>query len=102
MSYCNKMADGLLLGFLYETEELCFPNFELPEEFENCNLIDLKAYTDGCSYIELINLNGKHHPYERIVEADGIEKGRWVLNLTLGTQRKPSRKARTRNAGPWL
>jgi hypothetical protein len=72
---CCKMVDEMLLGLLSDTEELCFPEFEILDDFENCDLMVLEQCTEGCGYMELIGLNGKFLSSKTRVKADDIEKG---------------------------
>jgi hypothetical protein len=58
---CCKMVDEMLLGLLSDAEELCFPEFEILDDFENCDLMVLEKCTEVCGYMELIDLNGKFH-----------------------------------------
>lgn len=59
MPYCKKMADEMLIGLLYDAEELCFPDFEVCSDEETCNLTDSERCTEDCGYMELIHLNGR-------------------------------------------
>jgi hypothetical protein len=51
----RKSVDELLLGLLCEKQDLCVPDFEVRDEEEA-----LGECADTCSYIELIDLNGKY------------------------------------------
>jgi hypothetical protein len=59
MPYCKKTADEMLLGLLYDPEELCFPDFEILDDEKASQVMEPEKCVDGCSYIEMINLNGK-------------------------------------------
>jgi hypothetical protein len=72
---CCKMVDEMLLGLLSDAEELCFPEFEILDDVENCDLMVLEKCTEVCGYMELIDLNGKFHSSKTKVKADEIEKG---------------------------
>jgi hypothetical protein len=59
MPYCKKTADAMLLGLLYDPEELCFPDFEILDDEEVSQVMEPEKCVDGCSYMKMINLNGK-------------------------------------------
>ncbi len=59
MPYCKKAAEGMLLGLLYDPEELCFPDFEILDDEGVSQVMEPEKCVDGCSYIKMINLNGK-------------------------------------------
>jgi hypothetical protein len=54
-------GDALLLGLLCETQDLCFPDFEVGEDGEEYQRGDPEECTQGCSYMELIHINGKRY-----------------------------------------
>lgn len=71
MSCCRKIADELLLGLSYDTQDLCcFPDFDFElvnddddgEKFELGNP-DPDALTMISPYMELIDINGKHRSF---------------------------------------
>lgn len=71
MSNCGKTGDEVLLGLLCEKQDLCFPDFEVGDEGEV-----VEKCMDECSYIKMIDLNGKFHLLENpVLETDKIEKG---------------------------
>jgi hypothetical protein len=72
MPYCKKAVDEMVLGLLYDVEELCLPAFEVPDDEKECGLIGPEVCTDKCGYIELINLNGKFVRCGPIMKADDI------------------------------
>ena len=49
----------MLLGLLYDPEELCFPDFEILDDEKASQVMEPEKCVDGCSYMEMINLNGK-------------------------------------------
>ena len=59
MPYYREMADELLLGLFCDAQELCFPDFELLDDDWGCQLKKPEESTDGWSYMELVNINGK-------------------------------------------
>lgn len=63
MPYCGKIADELLLGLSYDTQDRCFPDFELLNDGEKFDLRTPEPYTDIRSYMELIDINGKRHSF---------------------------------------
>jgi len=59
MPYSKETVDELLLGLVYDTQDLCFPECELLNDGEKFELRNPEAPTDLISYMELININGK-------------------------------------------
>lgn len=48
----------MLLGLLYDPEELCFSDVEILDD-EVSQFMTPEKCADGCSYMKMINLNGK-------------------------------------------
>jgi hypothetical protein len=48
----------MLLGLLYDPEELCFPDFEILDD-EVSQVMKPEKCVDCCSYMEMVNLNGE-------------------------------------------
>jgi hypothetical protein len=63
MPYCRKIADELLLGLLYDTQDLCFPDFELLNDGKKFELGNPEALTGIRSYMELIDINGRRRSF---------------------------------------
>jgi hypothetical protein len=67
MPYCRKIADELLLGLLYDPQDLCssgFPDFDFEFLNDNGEKFELgnpnpDALADIRPYMELIDINGK-------------------------------------------
>jgi len=71
MPNCGKTGDEVLLGLLCEKQDLCFPDFEVEDEGEV-----VEQCMDECSYIKMIDLNGKFHLLENpVLGTDKLEKG---------------------------
>jgi hypothetical protein len=49
----------MLLGLLYDPEELCFSDFEILDDEKASQDMEPEKCVNGCSYMEMINLNGK-------------------------------------------
>ena len=58
LPYCKKTADELLLGLLDDAEQISFSGAEVfrDEAFQG---MSLEKCVHGCSYLELIGINGK-------------------------------------------
>jgi hypothetical protein len=73
MPYCKKTADELLLGLLYDPQDLCFPDFEVLNDGETCQLNSQEALADVRLYRELMDINGKRlHFRWRIWKLTGL------------------------------
>jgi hypothetical protein len=96
-----KKADELLLGLLCERQDLCFPDFEVEDEGEEYQPGNPEIFIEGCPYMELISINGKSHLFRNWTrQADGSEKGHWILSLAAGKKMTTFPRTSMRIAGP--
>lgn len=87
-------SDEMLLGLLqiHETEDFCFPNFELEHDGEDAyEAIDLSRRMGSFSYLGMIDINSKSAFLSRScsseIEANDSEKACCIQDLVVGVSR---------------